>query len=383
MANSSGTASIAQTPVNISTTNTPTESFSAVLTANYQSAHIDIVNDGKHIDAEFLTPQNSVTYHGEVYTLKGFHFHTDSEHTFNGLDTGGEIHLVHQSSSGKLLVVGVLLEGVAAGDPSIDPQLTSFFQTLQSQKSTLEQQNTPVDGGYFDPSLLISGSSQVYNYGGSLTTSPYSEAEWVVAANTLKVNTADLANFSQLQLDFYGSASNSRPVQAELFLGTSAQDLLEGDRNGMSTDDLIYGKDGKDTLDGGQKDDKLFGEAGKDLLLGGAGNDYLDGGSGADTLLGGNGNDKLFGGAGSDILKGGAGSDTMIFATGFGSDRINGFANGFDKIDLKAFTTSFGALTVTQSGANTVISGAVLGIGNTITLASFTASNVDATDFLF
>jgi hypothetical protein len=40
-------------------------------------------------------------------------------------------------------------------------------------------------------------------------------------------------------------------------------------------------------------------------------------------------------------------------------------------------------LTVTQNTTNTVITSSVFGTGNTITLASFTASNVDATDFIF
>jgi carbonic anhydrase len=370
----SGTASIAQTPVNISKTDTPTESLSAVLTANYQSAHIDIVNDGKHIDAEFTTTQNSVTYQGEVYTLKGFHFHADSEHTFNGLDLAAEIHLVHQSSSGKLLVVGRLIEEVPPGTSGIDPQLSSFFQTLQAEKPNLQTTNAPVTGGSIDPSQFISGSSQVYNYEGSLTTPPYSEASWVVTADTLKVSSTDLSNFRQLQQDFYGSPLNSRPVQGELFLGTVGGDFIEGDRNGLETKDLMYGKDGKDTLNGGQKDDKLFGEAGKDLLLGGDGNDYLNGGDGKDILNGNGGNDTLIGGNSND---------TFVFEAGFGADFITDFGDGIDYIDLNAFTTTFTALTVAQSGADTIISSAVFGTGNTITLTNFSATNINAADFVF
>jgi carbonic anhydrase len=375
MANVSGTASVAQTPVNISKTNTPTESLSAVLTANYQSEHIEIVNDGKHIDAEFATTtQNSVTYQGEVYNLKGFHFHADSEHTFNGQDLASEIHLVHQSSSGKLLVVGRLIEEVPSGTSGIDPQLSSFFQTLQTQKPNLTTINSPVSGGNIDPSLFISGSSQVYNYGGSLTTPPYSEATWVVAADTLKVSATDISNFQQLQQDFYGSPLNSREIQGELFLGTAGGNFIEGDRNALETKDLMYGKDGKDTLKGGQNDDKLFGEAGKDVLLGGNGNDYLNGGDGKDIL---NGN------AGNDTLIGGNDQDTFVFKAGFGADLISDFGNGIDYIDLKAFTTNFGALTVAQSGADTIISSAVFGTANTITLTNFSATTINAADFIF
>jgi hypothetical protein len=108
----------------------------------------------------------------------------------------------------------------------------------------------------------------------------------------------------------------------------------------------------------------------------------MNGGGGNDIMNGGGGNDILIGGAGNDIMNGNAGNNTFIFASGFGSDRINTFANGADKIDLTAFATSFGALTVTQNAANTVISGSIFGT-NTITLANFTATNVDVSDFIF
>ncbi len=372
-----GTASIAQSPVNISTTDTPTESFGAVVNSNYQSAHIEIINNGENIDGEFTTTQNSVTYQGEVYDLKGFHFHTDSEHTFNGQDADGEIHLVHRSSSGKFLVVGLLIEGVAANDPNIDPQLSSFFQTLENQSQNLQQTDATVSGGNIDPSLFISSSSQVYNYGGSLTTPAFGAATWVVAANTLKVDAQDLLDFQTIRGALFGEPLNSREIQSELFLGTSGQDFLEGDRNILGTEDLIYAKDGKDTLDGGQKDDKLFGEAGKDLLLGGDGNDYLDGGDGKDIL---NGN------SGNDALTGGTGKDTFIFEAGFGTDAITDFKDGADVIDLRAFgdSTVFGTLSITPNPAsetNVLITSTLPGFGS-ITLQNFTGT-LDRSDFLF
>jgi Ca2+-binding RTX toxin-like protein len=109
----------------------------------------------------------------------------------------------------------------------------------------------------------------------------------------------------------------------------------------------------------------------------------LFGGAGNDTILSGNGNDVIYSGAGNDTLNGGLGNDTFIFASGFGSDIINSFGNNKDKIDLTAFATSFGTLAVTQNATNTLISSSVFGSSNTITLENFTATNVDATDFIF
>ena len=300
-----GTESLTQSPVNIYKTDTPTESFSTVLSSNYQSAPIEIFNNGANIDGEFETQQNYITYQGERYDLKGFHFHTNSEHTFNGQNADGEIHLVHKSSTGKILVVGVLLEGV---DPNgsdanlIDPQLSSVFGKLDE---SLKDTSTTIDGD-FDPGLLISGDAQVYNYGGSLTTAPFSDATWVVAADTLKVNAEDLQNFSNLQDDFYGSPLNNRPIQNELFLGTPEDDFLQGDRNGPNgfSDDLIYARSGNDIVNAGLGDDKIFGENGEDTLSGGQGDDLIVGdadltganldSSVEDYLIGGQGQDQLY-----------------------------------------------------------------------------------------
>lgn len=383
----SSVASPAQSPVNISTGDTPTESFGAVLTARYQNTPINIVNNGENIDGVFTTTQNSVTYQGEVYNLAAFHFHTDGEHTFNGQEADGEIHLVHRSASGKVLVVGIHLDGVASGN--VDPQLSSFFETLEDESNNLKDEDSSVPGGKIDPSKFISSSSQVYNYGGSLTTSPFSAATWVVAATPLKVKTKDLADFREVRGELYGEEEqfNSREVQNELFLGTSGNNFLRGDRKALGTDDLMNAKDGRDTLDGGLKNDKLFGEAGSDLLLGGSGNDYLDGGSGDDILNGGSGN---------DTLVGGGNKDTFVFQTGFGTDIITDFRDGVDLIDLRAFTnfgddddddnrkSVFGTLSITPNpanGANVLITSSLTGFGR-ITLNNFTGT-LNQSDFLF
>ena len=318
MAGTSGQESLTQSPVNISTNDTPTQLLNEVLVDNYQSAPITIFNNGNGIDAEFETQQNFVTYKGEQYFLDGFHLHTDSENTFNGQTTDSEIHLVHISNAGNILVVGRLLEGVDPNGPDanlIDPQLSSFFGNLDS---SLADTSVEIDGGNFDPSQLISNNSQIYNFGGSLTTPPFSDATWVVAADTLKVSQNDVQNFSDLQENLYGfpDGLNNRPVQNELFLGTSSGNLIQGDRNGISgfSDDLIYARSGNDTVKGGQGDDKIFGQEGVDILIGGQGDDIIVGDSdlagvnldpsSKDYLIGSGGKDTLYL-SGNDIALGG------------------------------------------------------------------------------
>ena len=316
--------SLTQSPTNISKVDTPTQSFSNVLKSYYQSSPIDIFNNGKNIDGEFETTENYVKYQGERYDLKGFHFHTKSEHTFDKQNTAGEIHLVHESESGKKLVVGILLEEAPAGSDSIDPQLSSFFGKLEESK--LEDTNVIIDGGNFDPSKLISGSSQVYNYGGSLTTEPFSDATWVVAKDTLKVSAQDIQKFSTLQADLYGKPDglNNRDIQNELFLGKNGDDFINGDRNGFYgfSDDLIYVRDGQDIVNGGQGDDKIFGEGDKDYLFGGMGNDILVGdGRFGDVKSESSEGDYLIGGAGQDHLY--IRGDDVVMGGGLNSYRSN------------------------------------------------------------
>ena len=76
----------------------------------------------------------------------------------------------------------------------------------------------------------------------------------------------------------------------------------------------LFGRGGKDELEGGSNNDLLFGGDGNDELSGNAGNDVLVGGDGDDELDGGLGLDVLIGGRGSDDLLGGGGGDLLIGA---------------------------------------------------------------------
>ena len=377
---------LTQSPVNISKTDTPTQSFASVLNAYYQKVSIEIFNNGHNIDGEFANEQNYVIYQGETFYLEGFHFHTNSENTFDGQQTESEIHLVHKSDSGKVLVVGVLLDGVDPNGPSshlINPQLSSFLGKLDGSLIDPSKQIEST----FDPSKLISGDSQVYNFGGSLTTPPHTDAIWVVARDTLTVSNADLENFRDLQKEFYPENSyvdsngfNARAIQNELFLGTDENDFLQGDRNGPNgfSDDLIYARSGDDTVEGGLGNDKIFGEAGEDVLVGSQGDDLIVGDaktsgvnlapSAKDYLIGGDGRDQLYI-VGDDIAVGGGPNsfdaefieflndepfdpdekaafnlsdgqqDTFVFVNdGNGyTTTIVGFEAGIDRLDLRQY----------------------------------------------
>ncbi|MDO4719807.1 MAG: calcium-binding protein [Peptostreptococcaceae bacterium] len=70
--------------------------------------------------------------------------------------------------------------------------------------------------------------------------------------------------------------------------GTEGDDYLKAPSD---TPQLMYGKAGNDTLQGGQKNDELYGGDGEDKIYGKGGKDLLDGGKGSDSLEGGDGSD--------------------------------------------------------------------------------------------
>ena len=86
-------------------------------------------------------------------------------------------------------------------------------------------------------------------------------------------------------------------------------------QNGDGKDNVIFGWQGNDILNGGMGNDILWGKDGNDILNGGAGDDILNGGDGYDILNG---------GAGNDILNGGDWhKDRYEFEAGHGQDVIN------------------------------------------------------------
>lgn len=116
-----------------------------------------------------------------------------------------------------------------------------------------------------------------------------------------------------------------------LFGGTEA-DILLGDLG----NDTIRGDNDNDTLLGGEGNDSLLGNSDEDELRGDVGDDVLRGGDGSDTLFGQVGNDTIEGGRNNDTLIGDTGSDRFELGFNFGSDRINDFINGEDKIAVSA-----------------------------------------------
>ena len=106
-------------------------------------------------------------------------------------------------------------------------------------------------------------------------------------------------------------------------------------------------------ISGNSGNNSLSGLAGNDTLSGGDGNDSLSGGDGNDTLTGSAGNDSLTGSAGNDLLAGGTGNDRFVLSSLTGSDTIDDFLSGTEKLVVSQAGISVG-------NGDTTISGGVL-----------------------
>ena len=149
---------------------------------------------------------NYITINGTKYNLLQFHFHWSSEHTLDGVKSAMELHLVHQSTGGKLAVVGVLINLGAQNNAlqtvfDASPEIDGVAKTLDS----------------FNPSSLLPSDLQHYfTYSGSLTTPggglkvlPYLEGlKWFVYKAPLTITASQLAQYTGIYLE-----PNARPVQ--------------------------------------------------------------------------------------------------------------------------------------------------------------------------
>ena len=129
-----------------------------------------VKNDGHSIKFAFESG-DSIKYKNDIYYLKQIHFHEPAEHKINGLIYPIEMHLVHQSKSGRYTVLGIL------GEEGAESDLFEFFQSFLP----LENGETKDIDEQIDLSYLQLDKKSYYTYKGSLTTPPCTESvHWVV-----------------------------------------------------------------------------------------------------------------------------------------------------------------------------------------------------------
>ncbi|MFI5565399.1 carbonic anhydrase family protein [Amycolatopsis japonica] len=137
-----------------------------------------------------------VTLAGVRYELEQFHFHTPSEHRFLGRTDPLEMHFVHRSAAGKLLVIGVPLRSGAASP--VDHVLAKLASECGETVALAD----------FDLATLLPRDRSTLRYDGSLTTAPFTEGvQWFLMSEQT-VSPSTIARFQGL----FG-AGNARAPQ--------------------------------------------------------------------------------------------------------------------------------------------------------------------------
>jgi carbonic anhydrase len=145
-------------------------------------------------ELEVTMPDGSVV----VYIPSNIHFHSPSEHTFNGKQYDLEMHIVHINKKTRQLgaVIGILFDRTKKGD-------TEFLQSLNLERATDPEHVMVIDEdlqtGFYKPDQPVAFEKflnnldlrRFYNYEGSLTTPPCTEGlHWFVMENVEPVTYA-------------------------------------------------------------------------------------------------------------------------------------------------------------------------------------------------
>ncbi len=185
-----------QSPIDIPTSKA-SETLLPTLSFDYRMEQIRSRNNGHTIqhDGE---PGSMLHIGDRQFALEQFHVHTPSEHTIDGKPFDMEIHFVHKSEAGHVVVVAVLVEGVEDGG------LDFPFYTLPDQTGELIEYS-----GRRNPSDYLPKSREYFFYDGSFTTPPCTEGvKWIVLTQPLKAKPAMIAGFREIL------KANNRPVQS-------------------------------------------------------------------------------------------------------------------------------------------------------------------------
>jgi carbonic anhydrase len=142
---------------------------------------------------------NALTVGGTRYRLTQFHFHRPSEEYVNGKPYDMVVHLMHESSEGKVAGVAVLLKAGSAN---------STIQHIWEHMSSAESKEEEIAGVDVNPAGLLPKKTGYYTYMGSLTAPPCTEGvAWFVLKTPVDISAAQIDAFAKLY------PHDVRPVQ--------------------------------------------------------------------------------------------------------------------------------------------------------------------------
>ena len=167
---------------------------------DYHSAPLKyLLNNGHAIRVNYHDGGDFLIVQGDRYQLTQFHFHRPSEELIQGKAFDMVIHLMHESSGGKMAGVAVLLK---AG------RTNAAIQQILDHLPVTPGPEHEISGVEINPAELLPGDLGYYTYVGSQTAPPCTESVvWVVLKTPVEVSPTQIASFANAY------PHNVRPVQ--------------------------------------------------------------------------------------------------------------------------------------------------------------------------
>jgi carbonic anhydrase len=152
-----------------------------------------LINNGKTIRVNYHDAPGTGSFlvvGGQRYQLTQFHFHRPSEEHINGKPYDMVIHLMHESSDGKVAGVTVLLK---AGNAN------ATIQQIWKHMPTTEGREMEILGIEVNPANLLPHNTAYYTYIGSLTAPPCTEGvTWFVLKTPVDISAEQINAFARL-----------------------------------------------------------------------------------------------------------------------------------------------------------------------------------------
>jgi carbonic anhydrase len=124
------------------------------------------------------------------YHLTQFHFHRPSEEYVRDMPYDMEVHLMHESSDGKVAGVAVLLKAGTAN---------ATIQQIWDEMPKTQGNEEEIPGVEINPAGLLPHDLAYYMYVGSLTAPPCTEdVTWFVLKTPVDISTAEINAFARL-----------------------------------------------------------------------------------------------------------------------------------------------------------------------------------------
>ncbi|PWA38495.1 bifunctional monodehydroascorbate reductase and carbonic anhydrase nectarin-3 [Artemisia annua] len=148
-----------QSPIDLTHKRVQTTSHLGRLDRDYKPANSTLVNPGHDMMLRWIGGAGHIHINGTEYQLNQLHWHTPTEHIINGRSYtyrfNLELHLVHQSTDGKIAVVGIMYK---IGRPdSLLSLMEPYFKALASTEDV--EKNV----GVIDPRKIKVGSRKYFD----------------------------------------------------------------------------------------------------------------------------------------------------------------------------------------------------------------------------